>query len=777
MQIPQLLKSYNGLPISNKTTAMIADYLKDINKAIIYGWHVDPNISDSYNAITYLNDAIGKTPASMGISTFNYGDWQNSFFMPKPCMLNYDGTVDYYLDRDEYERLPSDTFVNVASDIGVELGGNGMSKGQPFFVAGWVRSSDYIPVTQSNIYIGPNKFVRNSLINGGILRMMYVYEFDANKNFLNFSYTDNAYNGSTPITLQANTRYVKFNYGGGSLEGIVTPNTIGNCFVVSYTPIGTDISNPSYNGNAMMEWPLIYYKFEGPESKDYRPVEYIKCTGTQYILTDIIPNYQMRIDAEIMLGNSVVNTSKGGIFGFINNNRRFAMLLTTDHVSSDTVNIYGYCGYPWSSPDSNFSFREKQVSTFNTKLLWRLSHSELRVGNDTRNSLPIISQQPPNQNLVIMGMINTDNIIYSFGMMNYMQLYSLKIYDENDILIHDLQPMERQSDGELGLYDKMTDMFYTNSGTGTFTKGAYLDEGEGFFYCSDKKVDNTFNCWCNYDSNNNIIPHFYTSIYNGCIINNKMRSLSGRSLEPNSGYGNTTGQQEVDAAIANDTTADVEWYTDVISDRLLISALLILISKNLNNKVAFGRGLDSSGESTHHDQYTTGTLNNKGLFWGDTSTGTQGVKVFGMEGWYACRYRRIAGLVSIPKNNIMYYGYKLTYGTIDGSVVSSYNSTGNGYLLTDFPTPTASSTMFVKQMNFGRHGFLPSVLDNNSIMSQYYATAFYPYTNVYAITSGSSVNASGYTGSMYFGFGMAFNDTNQYAGTGLSCKPILRNNG
>ena len=650
MQIPELLKSYNGLPISNKTTTMIADYLRNLNNVIIYGWHVDPNVSDPYNAITYLNDAIGKTPASMGISTFDYGDWQNSFFMPKPCMLKYDGTVDYYLDSNDYTK---------------------------------------------------------------------------------------------------------------KIDGT-----------------SSDISNISYNGNAMMEWPLIWYKFEGPESKDYRPVEYIKCTGTQYILTDIIPNYQMRIDAEIMLGNSVVNTSngKGGIFGFINNDRRFAMLLATDHVLSDTVNIYGYCGYPWSSPDSNFNFGEKQVSTLNTKLLWRLSHSELRVGTDTRTSLPAISQQPPNQNLVIMGYINTDNVIYSFGMMNYMQLYSLKIYDENDILIHDLQPMERQSDGELGLYDKITDMFYTNSGTGTFTKGAYLDEGEGFFYCSDKKVDNTFNCWCNYDSNNNIINHFYTSIYNGCIINNKMRSLSGRSLEPNNGYGNTTGQQEVNAAIANDTTADAEWYTDVISDRLLISALLILISKNLNNKVAFGRGLDSSGDSTHHGKYTTGTLNNKGQFWGDISTGTHGVKVFGMEGWYACRYRRIAGLVSIPENNIMYYGYKLTYGTVDGSVVSSYNSTGNGYLLTDFPTPTASSTMFVKQMNFGRHGFLPSVVDNNSIMSQYYATAFYPSTNVYAITSGSSANASGYTGSMYFGFGTAFNATNQYVGTGLSCKPILRNN-
>ena len=528
----------------------------------------------------------------------------------------------------------------------------------------------------------------------------------------------------------------------------------------------------------MMEWPLIYYKFEGPESKDYRPVEYIGCTGTQYILTDIIPKNNYKYEMEYQITNTTqVDSAYRSLFGtleFENGSviARVGMNFGdpfTSYVISPYLANNTFAGTPYSS----------SVATTKNKVILARPKSKF---NQIEITMPGSAElTEPTIPLVIFGdnrkEDSADAYVSPYKITANFLVYSFKIYDINDVLIHSLIPVERQSDGELGLYDKITDMFYTNSGTGTFTKGDYLDEGEGFFYCSDKKIDNTFNCWCNYDSNNNIINHFYTSIYNGCIINNKMRSLSGISLEPNNGYGNTTGQQEVNASIANDTTADVEWYTDVISDRLLISALLILISKNLNNKVAFGRGLDSSGESTHHDQYTTGTLNNKGLFWGDTSTGTQGVKVFGMEGWYACRYRRIAGLVSIPKNNIMYYGYKLTYGTVDGSAVSSYNSTGNGYLLTDFPTPTASSTMFVKQMNFGRHGFLPSVLDNNSIISQYYATAFYPYTNVYAITSGSSVNASGDTGSMYFGFGTAFNDTNQYVGTGLSCKPILRNNG
>ena len=65
------------------------------SRRIIYGWHVNPNESDSAAAVSYLEDAIGATPAAMGSTTFDYGSWTNAFFMPKPCMLKSDGTVDY----------------------------------------------------------------------------------------------------------------------------------------------------------------------------------------------------------------------------------------------------------------------------------------------------------------------------------------------------------------------------------------------------------------------------------------------------------------------------------------------------------------------------------------------------------------------------------------------------------------------------------------------------------------------------------------------------------
>lgn len=92
---------------------------------IIYGFHIDGSESDPSARITYLADAIGMTPAYMNYTAdkFDYGSWEDAFFMPRPCMLKYDGTVDYYLDPNDYSKKRDGT----ASDIAdTTYGGNVM---------------------------------------------------------------------------------------------------------------------------------------------------------------------------------------------------------------------------------------------------------------------------------------------------------------------------------------------------------------------------------------------------------------------------------------------------------------------------------------------------------------------------------------------------------------------------------------------------------------------------------------------------------------------------
>lgn len=52
------------------------------------------------------------------------------------------------------------------------------------------------------------------------------------------------------------------------------------------------------------------------------------------------------------------------------------------------------------------------------------------------------------------------------------QIGYFKYYDKNGDLICDLVPCYRKSDGVIGMYDVVRDMFLTNVGSGSFTKGA-----------------------------------------------------------------------------------------------------------------------------------------------------------------------------------------------------------------------------------------------------------------------------------------------------------------
>ena len=53
------------------------------------------------------------------------------------------------------------------------------------------------------------------------------------------------------------------------------------------------------------------------------------------------------------------------------------------------------------------------------------------------------------------------------------------------------------------------------------------------FRCSDTPQDDTWDCWCNYDRNNNQIDHFYTPIYFGSLVSGKLRSISGAANSVN----------------------------------------------------------------------------------------------------------------------------------------------------------------------------------------------------------------------------------------------------
>jgi hypothetical protein len=224
----------------------------------------------------------------------------------------------------------------------------------------------------------------------------------------------------------------------------------------------------------------------------------------------------------------------------------------------------------------------------------------------------------------------------------------------------------------------------------------------------------------------------------------------------------TSGEEEIAYATANNVHNKQEWHTDVFCDRGLINALLILIGKSIDTQGTFGRGIDT-GDQAAKEAYVTGSLDDKGLFYGSTSNGSTAVKVFGMENYWALQWRRVAGLIGGENNT---YLYKMTASTADGTTVKGYNTTGSGYITA---SGRPSENNWLKKMQFGQFGALP--FEVGSYSTQYYKDHYWTGTG-YALFGGNS-----YGGSLCGAFCLDLNGGVGYrywsVGAAPSCKPCL----
>lgn len=106
--------------ILDETGKAIVEAIKALKTStgnICYGMHIDGNESDPSAKVTYLRDAVGMTPAKMNFSTgvFSYGSWGNAFFIPRPCMLKTNGSVDYYLNPNDYTKKINGSSSDIAN--------------------------------------------------------------------------------------------------------------------------------------------------------------------------------------------------------------------------------------------------------------------------------------------------------------------------------------------------------------------------------------------------------------------------------------------------------------------------------------------------------------------------------------------------------------------------------------------------------------------------------------------------------------------------------------
>lgn len=224
-------------------------------------------------------------------------------------------------------------------------------------------------------------------------------------------------------------------------------------------------------------------------------------------------------------------------------------------------------------------------------------------------------------------------------------------------------------------------------------------------YVANYQADKDFKNLNFIDINGNEKAHFYTPIYNGSLdSNNKLRSISGQTV-----IKSTTASQEMTYARANGTGYEIEQYVD----RLLLNILLIIMGKSTDTQDVFGR--DMSSETTYGGAFLlkTGTMNSKGLFWGENA-GEAGVKVFGMENYYGNQYRRTVGLILANGTAKV----KLSPSVKDGSSATNYNTDGTGYIEIPNSTPSGTNGGYIRDMLYTALGMFPTVITGSS--STYY---------------------------------------------------------
>ena len=206
---------------------------------------------------------------------------------------------------------------------------------------------------------------------------------------------------------------------------------------------------------------------------------------------------------------------------------------------------------------------------------------------------------------------------------------------------------------------------------------------------SNKKLGSSWEAWSFHKRNGDIAEHTYMPIYDGSLIDGKLRSISGQAPE----NGHTTAQQR-SYAQANGTG----WDIDVLADRLLVNSLLTLMSINLNGQEAYGKGYITGGSSAASLR-GSGSLNTKGLFWGANDE-TTSVKVFGMENYWGNIWKRCLGLINASGTQKI----KMCYGREDGSTVDGYNDSGSGYITVGNATPGGTNGGYISAMTMTSFG-------------------------------------------------------------------------
>lgn len=202
---------------------------------------------------------------------------------------------------------------------------------------------------------------------------------------------------------------------------------------------------------------------------EYKRVEYIEATGTQYINTGLLDTEGWNAELEIELtafGNASSSTGWTNLIGsnVKTNGTWYRSYFSLNQNKYFVLDVY-----------SNYTattYKAELNKKYNIEACTFSGNGYLIIDGVTYKTTTVTFSEhidgAKNIELLKVNDGSTNN-------MSYGKLYYCKFYDKSKKLIRDFIPCYRKSDNVVGLYDKVNNMFYTNAGTGEFVKGAEVE--------------------------------------------------------------------------------------------------------------------------------------------------------------------------------------------------------------------------------------------------------------------------------------------------------------
>lgn len=262
-----------------------------------------------------------------------------------------------------------------------------------------------------------------------------------------------------------------------------------------------------------------------------------------------------------------------------------------------------------------------------------------------------------------------------------------------------------------------------------YTKREEVD-GVYKFRCSDVPEDETWDCWCNYDDNGNIIDNFYISMR--YAQTSTVGQADSSLYVPVSYYGNAKSDSNLDRIRTACKNASPGFSAFRLVDHLLLQDILVMMGKSTDSQDKYGYGDCNNSTNTSVTMHTLFYGNKAGTDYSNSSIVTLGLAGYVpseemIEGWVL----EFDDSASSAVQKI-----KITNDTHDGSSVTGFEDY-SGYIKLEDTRLTSYISNYISGMKTTPWGRIPYIAEGSN--TTYESDPMYVYSGFGQSTFKSSV--------------------------------------